>query len=352
MLPTHGPISPGQIDHVRTQLARFIGANHEKLPQIAKKIGCRPDALLKFMDDKYDGVLDDFARRINRWIVQQDRTGGAGLPAEMVKTSVTDRMRAVCHQTQQLRSMAAIVGPSGVGKTLVLKALEAGIIPGSKHIEFSATDKSPTGLIRRIAFELGGPSRYRMQESFAWIINHLTTTDAMLLLDEAHYLGEPALNIVRDIHKRTGCPIVLVGTQDLLDTVNDFNQFHGQFKRLISLVYNITEELAATGDPLYTVDEVMRYASAMGLRLTLDAADETTGLANLLGWGGLGALGFLLINANTLATVEAKQSGSDLSRLHIHPKHINAALRQMEGASGLDRVKRRIAGPTRKVATA
>lgn len=184
-------------------------------------------------------------RQVNRWLLQQSYDGGVTTPTEMVKTTVTDRILGVIHQTNRLKSMAAIVGPSGTGKSTVFKACAAGIVPGAVHVELASVDASRSALVARLNMELRGTRRYRMQESFGWIIEHLQQTRRMLIIDEAHYLSEQAAMTLRDVHKRTGCPVILGGTQDILSTINDFGHFHGQFKRLVSMVYNITEECMA-----------------------------------------------------------------------------------------------------------
>lgn len=355
MLPANGPLTTEQIDHVRSQLSTYLGEQNAKMPDVARSIGCSPKSLLQFMDPRHDGPLDDFARRINRWIMSQEQTGDVGFPTEMVETGVTNRMLGVIDSAMQLRSMAAIVGPSGIGKSTVFKAVASGMVPGAVHIELSSVDASKSAVIRRIAKELGGPARWRMQASFEWCVDHLSATSTLIMLDEVHYLSEAALNVVRDLHKRTSCPVVLGGTRDLLTTINDFNEYQGQFKRLVSLVYNITESLTPSKDSdepppmLYTVEEVRDFAMNMGIKLTIGAQEEASKYANLLGWGGFGSLGFLLINAHTLATLESRGRQTNP---HVHEKHINSALRQMEGASGFDRVKHRTAQSERRVKTA
>lgn len=362
MLPTHRPLNADEVAHVRGLIAHHLQDTGQTLPQLASLIGCSSKALLKFTDEKHDETQDDFCRRVDKFFKQRFSNGGAALPTEIVTTSVTSNMLAVIHSVVRLGSIGAIVGPSGIGKSTVFRAVTRGIINGSAYIELSSVDASKSAVIARIAKELGGPARYRMQASFNWVIDHLSQTRRLIILDECHYLSESAFQVIRDIHKRTGCPVVLGGTQDLLKTINDFTPFQGQFKRLVSLVYNITEECqvehkqpdgTTLRKPLYTVDEVVNFATASGIRLTINAAEIATDLANLLGWGGFGSLGFLLINAQHIAIREAEINGRPSHRVHVHDRHVDHALRQMEGASGFDRVKHRSTEQTqRKVAVA
>lgn len=347
MLPGSGDLSPQHLDHVRKRLASFINDSGKKLPAVAKLMGRSPGSLLKFTTAEYDETLDDYIRFVDTWLNTHAINGGIGMPAEMVKTTVTENMLGVIGQAVQLGSMVAIVGPSGVGKSLVFRTMTHKM-PGTIHIELSAVDASKSALVQRIASEVAGTARHRMQESFNALVKTLAGSRRLIILDEAHYLTEQAFNIVRDLHKRTGCPVVFGGTMDILGTIDDFDAFHGQFKRLVSAVYNITEDIInAGGTPLYTVDEVLAFSKAMGIRLTLDGADEALGYANTLGWGGFGALGFLLINAQSYAR---HKTGNP--RASVTADIISKSLRLMEGHSGLERTKSRGQEQLRRVKTA
>ena len=339
MLPSTGDLTDAQVEHVRNAVNQRCEELTITYEDIDKKIGCGSRAVRRFMTGSYEHSDSNFARRLDRWLKGTEK-GEAHMPTEYVSVGVAEKIIGVVKQVYRRRSMGAIVGPSGTSKTTVLKAIEAGLIPNSKHIELTSTDRTISQALRRIATELGLPDKAHAQRQMINIIKELKYTDRLLLLDEVHYLDNRAMNAVRDIHKQTGCPIVLVGTQDLLTTINDFDEFHGQMKSLVSMTYNISREAMITGDPLYTIDDIVKYATAIGIKLDSSGADFVAQLSSTLGWGGLRSAAYLMLNANLLSRGKM-----------VTMKHLNTALREMEGYDGFDRTKTRMHA-TRKVGAA
>lgn len=328
MLPTSGELTQEQLDYVRKRVDERCDEQSLNYEQIDKKVGVSRKAVRRFMEDRYEHNDTIIARKLDRWL--RGSEGGVGeMPGQYVSTDVAEKMIGVIKQIYRRKSMGAIVGPSGTSKTTVLKALVA-MIPNSAHIEFTHTDGSPSTVLRRLSAELGLNDRYTTYRMMQNLTKTLKDSDRLIMLDEVHYLTKKAMNIIRDIHKQTGCPIVLVGTQDLLETIDDFDQFHGQMKSLVSMTYNITAECMATGEPLYSVDDIKKYATAMKIKIDLSGADFVASLASTLGWGGLRSAAYLLLNANMLAKDKT-----------VTVKHLNSALREMEGYDGFQRTKQK-----------
>lgn len=339
MLPRTGTLTPEQCDHVRKMVNERCDEQGLTYEQIDNKIGCGRKATRKFMEGTYEHSDTNFARKLDNYLKGSDPALG-GMPKAFVSTTVADKIRGIIRQVHQRKSMGVIVGPSGVSKTVVLKFIAAGDIPGAIHIELTSTDKTIKQVLARTAAELGLNDQYHAQRLMSNIIKTLRGTDRLLMYDEAHYANKDALNAIRDIHKQTGCPIMLVGTRDIFDAINDFDAFHGQMKSLISMSYDITVEANQSGNPLYNVDEMYEYAASMGLKLTVDGASRAAELSSELGWGGLRSTAYLLLNAGLIS------KGKPISE-----QAINAALRQMEGFDGFQRTTARLAA-SRKAAVA
>lgn len=327
MLPVSGSLTPDQLDFVRKRISERCDDKSLSYEQIDKKVGCARKAVRRFMDGNYEHSDSTFARKLDRWL-KGTEPGHGGMPTEYVSTIVAEKMIGLIKQVFLRKSMGVIVGPSGTSKSTVLKAVQTGFISNSVHIELNSTDSKLTPLLRRISIDLGLHERYNSQRLMFNINRALKGTDRLLMIDEAHYLDKRSVNALRDIHKATRCPIMLVGTQDLLETIDDFNEFHGQMKSLISMTYNITREIQQKGTPLYSVDEIIAYAKAMNLRLDISGADFVANLASTMGWGGLRSAAYLMLNASHLARGKV-----------ITAKMLNSALREMSGYDGFQQTK-------------
>ena len=340
MLPHTGDLTAQQIQSVKKKVdARCdeLGIDYEKVDQ---QIGCSRKATRRFMSGNYEHDDSKFARRLDRWLKMGEESHD-GLPTTYVTTDVAEKMIGMIKRTAMRRSVGLIIGPSGTSKSTVLKSMES-LIPGAVRVELRSTDRTLVQFLRRICTDLGGPRNSDAQLHMRWLVDFFQGSKRLIMIDEAHFLDKRAMNGVRDLHKATGCPVILCGTQDLASTINDFDQFHGQLKSIVSMTYNVSVEAMNTRRPLYSIDEVIEYAKAMNLRLDTSAADEVTMLASTLGWGGLRSAGYLMLNANLL-------SRGGLIKL----KHINSALREMEGYDGFDRTKNKAASTSsRKVAVA
>ncbi len=67
-------------------------------------------------------------------------------------------------------------------------------------------------LLSEIAEELGEEPYWHTQETFELIENYLRQNPKIIIVDEIDYLIEKhTVETLRDLHDRTGCPIVLVG---------------------------------------------------------------------------------------------------------------------------------------------
>lgn len=67
-------------------------------------------------------------------------------------------------------------------------------------------------LLSEIAEEIGEDPFWHTQETFGLIENHLRQHPKTIIVDEIDYLIEKhTVETLRDLHDKTGCPIVLVG---------------------------------------------------------------------------------------------------------------------------------------------
>ena len=71
-------------------------------------------------------------------------------------------------------------------------------------------------LLSEIAEELGAESFWHSQETFGIIESKLIQEPKTIIIDEVDYLvNNSVIEILRDLHDKTGCPMVLVGMANI-----------------------------------------------------------------------------------------------------------------------------------------
>jgi DNA transposition AAA+ family ATPase len=340
MLPTNRTLTPEEISAVRDKVREYIAKHDLKISKVAKSIGYGTATVSQFLSGKYNGTNETIARELNTFVDQHGAGRDPGMPAGFISTKIAERIIGVMKHAQRTRTVALIYGPAGVSKSLCAKAATQGLIAGSMHVECMKTAGNPGGFLRQFARMLGIGVSTRVSEIQFQIIERLRDTDRLVIIDEAHYLNADALHVVRDIQKQAGIGVALMGTRDIDQKMDDFSQFYGQMERLVSVRYDILEESQQSGEPLFTVDEVIALAQSARLRLTSDAATWLQMRANIPGWGGLGKAATLLATARVLA----KKRNTDT----IDVRDLAAAYRANEGLTHYERAEHKIADAARK----
>jgi hypothetical protein len=110
-----------------------------------------------------------------------------------------------------------------------------------------------------------------------FVVNRLQGTKRIIFLDEAHQLSK-AIGCIRAIHDQAGVPIVMAGTAEILNMVDDRADGRGQFSSRC-IRFNVCEAVRDAQDPrggsagrdLFTIEEIKAFFQMKRIRLTTDA---------------------------------------------------------------------------------
>ena len=345
MLPDTGPLTQDHIEYARSEFLAFLDQAGFNAHDVSRSTNQQYSITTI---DKYlrgDQVSDNIVRYLTRWMRQQRDALLDGAPSELVTTAVADEIIGIYSNTHRTRTMAIITGPSGCGKSTVAKTAAFGYIPGTLHIELPCIVRTGRQLLRFLAERIKVKGKSSAPLAQQRLVEHLEGTGRLIIIDECHFLNHNALLVLRDLHKLTGCPMVLQGTSTLINTINDFTEFKGQFRRLLSYVHEIEHERSGEdgADPLFTPEDVAKYIKSLRLRLTAGGRKLAVELVNQRDWGGLGKLTLVLLNC---ARVVAEDQPIDENVLW-------AVLSEMEGIRNTKRISVQVnQGRTRKVGAA
>jgi DNA transposition AAA+ family ATPase len=292
------PLSRDQILAVRRDWMAYSERAGVTDTQIAHEVGVGAATLSQFRHNNYKGDNERIARLLNDWMERHARKQRAALPAEYVRTRVAEEIKTLVDVACTTSSMAAIVAPSGAGKTLVLKHLadkyRGRYIYCTEHMRSGS-------LLKAIAIACdvtkhrargGGKSRC---ELLADIVERLVGTNRPLFLDEAHQLPRDAFPTIRAIHDQAGVPIIMAGASEILDHINDRVNGKGQFASRC-YQYNVMEHVANVEDdpsggklgrPLYTQEEVRKFLDKLEVKFHGDGFELLWAIACLPNHGCL-----------------------------------------------------------------
>lgn len=116
-------------------------------------------------------------------------------------------------------------------------------------------------LLSEIAEEIGEEPFWYSKETFELIENHLFNNPKTIIIDEVDYLIEKkTIEVLRDIHERTGCPLVLVGMDQVDKKLSRFphlvDRIYKKFKfetydtNDIKKIFSELSEIPITNDGL------------------------------------------------------------------------------------------------------
>jgi len=268
--------------------------HHVRMADACRQIGYSKAVLSEFLNEKYKGDIDKVAAAVTRWLAREAMRDEGKRPKGYVELRIAEETRVIVRMAYRHGAMAAIVAPSGCGKTFLAKVLAAEL--NGVYIAVNHTF-TPLQFLMALAIELGWATTKKggKAELHRFIVAALKGTNRPLFIDEAHILGK-AINFVRGIHDEAETSIILLGTAEILEFIDDRGHGAGQFSSR-TIHYNAIEKSRGMSDPsdgakaaaqcLFSIDEIKAFFAGREIRLDKESLMLAWQLANLPGFGSL-----------------------------------------------------------------
>ena len=291
MLPEDKPLTQDQMFAVIESFKQYIAKRGITPAQVAREAGYVSSVLSQWQNNTYRGDVDEVTRAVNVWMERHARRSDAKQPKGYVPTWVAETIQSVAFLADRHLMMAAIVAPSGSGKTKVLKILSEKMRGVYLYIAANTTESA---FMEELAAGLGyDKSDHRKGVLRRFIVGQLSKTKQIVFLDEAQNLRR-AIGAVRSIHDQACVPIVMAGTADVFDMVDDRAQGRGQLSSrtircdLLSVLADASNPgRTAKGRKLFSEIEIKQFLASRGIRLADDAFKLVYALACLPNYGTL-----------------------------------------------------------------
>ena len=152
---------------------------------------------------------------------------------EFINTANTTKFFEMCSELADPASMigpslAMVTGPAGRGKTEAARRFatqtEAIYLP-------PLNTRTPTMVLREIAFELAGMRPNRSDACLQIIGDEMSKQRRLIMIDEADLLAMQILEMLRNVNERYACPILLIGEDDLKGRIASRRRLQSRIRR-------------------------------------------------------------------------------------------------------------------------
>lgn len=285
--------------------------------KVAKQLKYAPSVLSQWKAGKYKGDNDAVTRTVNEWIERDAQERKVSLDVDYVPTQVAEEMTALMRLAHASLAMAAIVVPSGAGKTMVMQ-IQAEKTGG--FYLYCHEDLTPKAFISEIAHLVHVPFKGMPTAAILrGVVEKLKGTKRPLFLDEAHRLRRDVFPRIRAIHDQAQVPIFMAGTHEMLAHINDQAGGCGQMAsrcmkyNALDAAYNPEDMRANSGRhrPLFSKAEVRKFLEAFKVRIDPDAFELMWALACFPGRGCLRTL------KRVVELINKNWSGQTISRKRV-----------------------------------
>ncbi len=265
------------IEKARSRLIEYINSTGQSQAAISKRIGLSPATISQFLSDSYSGDNEEISMMINSFLyLQEMRKSYTKAPDFTDSLKNTRKIINTLDYVYANRCTGVVSGVSGCGKTTALKNYQR-IMNGVIYIQADATKWSPCSILKLISKSMGEPCKGSSSDILDNLVDKLTGTDKLIIIDEAQHLKAKAFDTLRVLNDRAEVGVIYAGTPDIIQRMTI-----GRAKEEFDQVYSRIEYTCNLSNR-FTMNEISTLFSEFNLDKTVikclcNAASQKGGL--------------------------------------------------------------------------
>jgi DNA transposition AAA+ family ATPase len=291
-------LQPNQRTDIIERFSKFIGEHGFTQNAVAREIGVTASTISELIRQRYTGIkMDRYLVRVHNWMELAARRENMLHKRQFVCHAVASEILQVAGVVAETCKVGVVFGPAQIGKTMTLRAIQGDPRYGDPVlIRVDESLHRPFPLCRAIAarFELSVHGTF--DTVLRRVVKLLRDTKQTLMFDEVERVHYRTLELIRDIHDQTGCPVLLCGKPQIYEKlgfrhVGDFSEVTDQLAARIIIRRDLTERTRGDDpEPLYTLEDIRNLIKQAELKLHVapDAERWLQARASTLGTGGIG----------------------------------------------------------------
>ncbi len=240
MTPDHDPTKTytREVKEAITDFVAFMEEEHLSDTDAAAVLGCHTTTLQRTLRLQYRGRADNLAAKMAAHMEVARQRKLAPLKPPFVETSVSERVWETLDVALVERTLAVVMGGTGIGKTEATRAYLRQITDGSTAYLEALPCESLAAFAARLATAVGADAQKSAAATVETIVQVLGSgRDWLVVVDEGDYLDMDTLQALRMIQERAGIGMVWVVTGGFLETLRKrkssmVNQVLGRIARI------------------------------------------------------------------------------------------------------------------------
>jgi DNA transposition AAA+ family ATPase len=219
-------VNPPPTAQVQRRLLEYMGLTDMSAQEVAERTGYARSTVNFFVRGAYGKVTgDDRCLRAAMWDMMERNPirVSARNHARLFPTENYRRIQKYFEAAIERGEVCLLYGPPGTQKSFVLEYLVAE--RNRKKLNdavyvYASCDIRPLALLKRIGRQAGVPIKTQaVERMISGLLAHFASLDKppAILVDEAQHLHIEALEILREVHDRSGCGLVLAGSHNLYE---------------------------------------------------------------------------------------------------------------------------------------
>ncbi|MFW6162224.1 MAG: AAA family ATPase [Planctomycetota bacterium] len=212
-----------EVCQVLDDLQEWIDRDPEarSITGVAHAIHVHHSTLSRTLKRTYDGRVDRIAGKVERFLDHDRDRRRAPKRPDYVHTSITERVLEVLYETHlEGDMMGAIIGPTGVGKTMACRHYQEAEPETIYMVAGPACTK--TALLRELCrqLEIEWPrGNYIARQA---LVEKLSGSQRLVIIDEIDYVREEMLQELRLVNdEATQCGFAIVGTESFIQKLRE-----------------------------------------------------------------------------------------------------------------------------------
>lgn len=223
-------------ESLRKRLTDHLDSTGLSQAKFAQQAGYSPASISTFLAGNYNSKSQALGAAIEDVLDREAARAEVVRPAAsgFVQTTISRRVIALLERCHRDREMGLITGEAGLGKTTAIEEY-CEKYPSAVRVRAMQTAGRPLFFLRLIAKALGNFRLPTGLDDALWaVVDVLSGSDRIIIIDEAQKLSPKTLEIVRDLHDVCGVGIVLAGNDHVQGMVYGTGQaaFSQHFSRL------------------------------------------------------------------------------------------------------------------------